>query len=87
MNARRLAGIIRRYDGRLFPVYGTDYQGGYTHLHVQGAVVDFWATPRELTRRGWSLVMATPPIWGAWCMDLDVFTSCASTKMERAYRD
>lgn len=35
-------------------------------MHIKGAVVDFWATPAELHRRGYRLVMAKPLVWDVW---------------------
>ncbi|MEY2342086.1 hypothetical protein AB4090_08265 [Acidithiobacillus sp. IBUN Pt1247-S3] len=82
MAAQRLAGVIRRHDGKLFPVYGVDHQDGDAHLHVQGAVVDFWATPGELYRRGWSLVMATRPVWDVWGMGVGPSLPCVAGRQE-----
>ncbi|WP_312283429.1 hypothetical protein [Candidatus Igneacidithiobacillus taiwanensis] len=61
----RLAGIIRRPDGKSLPVLGCSDIAGKTMLHIQGTV-DFWATPRELHRKGYRLMAAKPYVWSAW---------------------
>lgn len=66
MTAQRWAGVIRRHDGRLFPVLGVGHQDEVLHLHINGAVVDFWATPAELYRRGYRLAAAKPAVWDLW---------------------
>ncbi|MBU2763342.1 MULTISPECIES: hypothetical protein [Acidithiobacillaceae] len=60
-----LAGIIRRPDGRSLAVLGCSDIAGRTMLHIQGTV-DFWATPRELHRKGYRLMAAKPYVWSAW---------------------
>lgn len=59
------AGIIRRPDGRPLIVLGCSDIGRQTMLHIQGTV-DFWATPRELHRKGYRLMAAKPYVWSAW---------------------
>ena len=59
------AGIIRRPDGRFLAVIGCSDIAGRTMLHIQGTV-DFWATPRELHRKGYRLMAAKPSVWNAW---------------------
>ena len=60
-----LAGIILRPDGRSLPVLGCSDIAGKTMLHIQGTV-NFWATPRELHRKGYRLMTAKPYVWDAW---------------------
>lgn len=59
------AGIIRRPDGRTLVVLGCANIDGRLMLHIQGTV-DFWATPRELHRKGYRLMAAKPHVWSAW---------------------
>jgi hypothetical protein len=66
MSAQRWAGIIRLCDGKLLPVLGCDRRDNALYLHVQGAAVDFWATPAELHQRGYRLVLAKPAVWDVW---------------------
>ncbi|MBU2753108.1 hypothetical protein HFU84_02390 [Acidithiobacillus sp. CV18-2] len=66
MAAQRWAGVIRRHDGKLFPVLGIDHRDNAIYLHVEGAAVDFWATPAELYRRGYRLAAAKPAVWDLW---------------------
>ena len=66
MAAQHWAGVIRRHDGPLLPVLGCDDRDSLTFLHVQGAAVDFWATPGELYRRGYRLAAAKPAVWDLW---------------------
>ncbi len=66
MATHPLAGVIRRHDGKLFPVLGIKREDDAPCLHIKGAVVDFWATPAELYRRGYQLVMAKPAVWDLW---------------------
>ena len=61
-----MAGVIVRRDGRMLTVLGTEERDGETLLHIQGAAVDFWATPRELYQKGYRLVAAKPAIWDLW---------------------
>ncbi|MHB8225807.1 hypothetical protein [Acidithiobacillus sp.] len=35
-------------------------------LHISGAVVDFYATPKQLHRRGYRILRATPAVWQLW---------------------
>ena len=60
------SGIVRRHDGRLLPVLKTETVDSLVSLHIQGAVVDFWATPEELYMRGYRLLCAKPAIWDLW---------------------
>lgn len=66
MSAQQWAGIIRRHDRKMLPVLGCAIQINAPCLHIQGAIVDFWATPAELYRRGYRLVMARPSVWDVW---------------------
>ena len=59
------AGIIRRPDGRSLVVLGCANIDGRLMLHIQGTV-DYWATPRELHRKGYRLMAAKPYVWSAW---------------------
>jgi hypothetical protein len=61
-----MAGVIVRRDGKVLPVRGTADRDGETVLHIQGAAVDFWATPCELYQSGYRLVAAKPGACGAW---------------------
>lgn len=63
---KHLAGLVRRYDGTLLPILKTESVDGRVKLHIQGAVVDFWATPEELYMRGYRLLCAKPAIWDLW---------------------
>ncbi|MGE0049456.1 MAG: hypothetical protein AB7T01_11070 [Acidithiobacillus sp.] len=60
-----LAGIIRRPDGRTLSVLGCSDFAGQAMLHIQGTV-DFWASPRELDRKGYRLMAAKPYVWNVW---------------------
>lgn len=63
---KHLAGLVRRYDGTLLPILKTESVDGRVKLHIQGSVVDFWATPEELYMRGYRLLCAKPAIWNLW---------------------
>lgn len=63
---KRFAGLVRRQDGTLLPILETEAVDGLLKLHIQGAVVDFWATPEELYAREYRLVCARPSIWDSW---------------------
>jgi len=62
---QQFAGLMRRQDGTLLPILETDTVDGLK-LHIQGVVIDFWATPGELYARGYRLVCAKLPIWNLW---------------------
>ncbi|MBU2743601.1 hypothetical protein HF670_04050 [Acidithiobacillus thiooxidans] len=69
INAHKLkqfAGIVRRHEGIILPILKIDMVDGFTKLHIQGSVVDFWATPEELYFRGYWLLCAKPAIWDLW---------------------
>ena len=61
-----MAGVVVRRDGKLLTVLGTADRDGETVLHIQGAAVDFWGSPRELYQRGYRLVAAKPAVWDIW---------------------
>ena len=61
-----MAGVVVRRDGRLLTVLGTTDRDGEMVLHIQGAAVDFWGSPRELYQRGYRLVAAKPAVWDIW---------------------
>ena len=61
-----MAGVVVRRDGRLLNVLGTTDRDGEMVLHIQGAAVDFWGSPRELYQRGYRLVAAKPAVWDIW---------------------
>ena len=61
-----MAGVVVRRDGKLLTVVGIEDRDGDTHLHIQGAAVDFWATSCELYHCGYRLVAAKPTIWDLW---------------------
>lgn len=61
-----MAGVVVRRDGRLLTVLGTTDRDGEMVLHIQGAAVDFWASPRELYQCGYRLVAAKPAVWDLW---------------------
>ena len=65
---RPFAGILRRPDGKTLAVLGCGDIDGKKNLHVQGAVVDFWATPAQLYHRRYRLFVAKPAIWDAWSL-------------------
>ena len=64
-----LAGIIRRPNGNALPVLGCSDIDGQAMLHLQGSV-DFWATPRELQKKGYRLMSAKPCVWDVWRIGL-----------------
>ena len=66
MITESMAGVVVRRDGKLLTVLGTADRDGETVLHIQGAAVDFWGSPRELYQRGYRLVAAKPAIWDLW---------------------
>ena len=59
-------GLLRRSNGRLMRIHGMYMQNGIRMLHVDGAFVDFWATPRQLQKHGYMIVRATPLVWDIW---------------------
>ena len=61
-----MAGVVVRRDGKLLTVLGTADRDGETVLHIQGAAVDFWGSPRELYLNGYRLIIAKLPIWDSW---------------------
>lgn len=61
-----MAGVVVRRDGKLLTVLGTADRDGETMLHIQGAAVDFWGSPRELYLNGYRLVAAKPGVWNLW---------------------
>ncbi|MBU2741720.1 hypothetical protein [Acidithiobacillus albertensis] len=63
---QQFSGLVRRHDGTIFPIVKTELVDGFTKLHIQGSVVDFWATPEELYFRGYRLLCAKPAIWDLW---------------------
>ncbi len=69
MSAQHWAGIIRRQDGKMLPVLGVEDRDGSSFLHIQGAAVDFWATPTELYRRGYRLVRRQDSRLRGMCVD------------------
>ncbi len=75
-----LAGIIRRPDGRSLAVLGCSEIDGRTMLHIQGTI-DFWATPRELHRKGYQLMAAKPGIWFAWDCGVLGFRQCPAAEV------
>lgn len=63
-----MAEVVVRRDGKLLTVLGTADRDGETVLHIQGAAVDFWGSPRELYLNGYRLIIAKLPIWDLWGM-------------------
>ena len=61
-----MAEVVVRRDGKLLTVLGTADRDGETVLHIQGAAVDFWGSPRELYLNGYRLIIAKLPIWDLW---------------------
>ena len=74
-----MAGVVVRRDGKLLTVLGTADRDGETVLHIQGAAVDFWGSPRELYLNGYRLIIAKLPIWDLWRRAV-----CASDLGERS---
>lgn len=62
----KLAGLVRRHDGRLLPVLAIEERDDRLYLHIQGGMVDFWATPTELIARGYRLLCAKRVLWDLW---------------------
>lgn len=56
-------------------IHGIYMHNGIRMLHVDGACVDFWATPRQLQKRGYGIVRATPMVWDVW--KNAIMASCA----------
>jgi hypothetical protein len=63
---KQFEGLVRRPEGTILPVLKTESVEGLVKLHIQGSVVDFWATPEELYFRGYRLLCAKPAIWDLW---------------------
>ena len=61
-----LAGLIRRNDGRVLHVLDIEDRDGKSYLHIQGCMIDFWATPAELISRGYWLLVAKRAVWDLW---------------------
>ena len=59
-------GYIRRADGTRMRIQAMEHGGEIGLLHISGAVVDFYATPRQLHRRGYRILRATPAVWQLW---------------------
>lgn len=59
-------GIVRHPNGRLLPVRGAKPVEGVMSLHVQGLHVDYWASPRQLQRRGYTLLCAKGSLLDCW---------------------
>lgn len=62
----KIAGIVRRHDGRLLPIVGIVEHDNRQVLHIQGRAVDFCAAPAELIRRGYRILCAKQPVWDLW---------------------
>ena len=58
-------GYIRRANGTCMRIQAME-QGEVGLLHISGAVVDFYATPKQLHRRGYRILRATPAVWQLW---------------------
>lgn len=58
-------GYIRRANGTRMRIQAME-QDKIGLLHISGAVVDFYATPRQLHRRGYRILRATPAVWQMW---------------------
>lgn len=66
-----LLGLLRRSNGTLMRIHGMHLQNGIRMLHVDGAYVDFWATPRQLQKHGYRIIRATPLVWDIWGKSFD----------------
>ncbi len=58
-------GYIRRANGTRMRIQAMEH-GEIGLLHISGAVVDFYATPKQLHRRGYRILRATPAVWQLW---------------------
>lgn len=62
-------GLLLRPDGSTHVVLGIESRGPIIVrpcLHVQGAVIDFVASPSELRRRGYTVIEAIPEVMSLW---------------------
>jgi hypothetical protein len=57
---------MRHPNGRLLPVREAKSLVGVMSLHVQGLHVDYLATPRQMQRRGYTLICAKRGVWDLW---------------------
>ena len=82
MKQGAVMGLIRRHDGQILEVLDIEERDGRTYLHIQGRMVDFWATPAELVARGYWLMVGKHALWDVWS---PVFSSGRAAIKERGY--
>jgi hypothetical protein len=78
----KLMGLVRRHDGRLLPVLAIEERDDRLYLHIEGGMVDFWATPTELIARGYRLLCAKRVLWDLWSPVLTAGQSRAPTQWD-----